>query len=319
MSAAPVVSIIIPAFNAQDSIRETLDSVLAQTYRNLEIIVVDDGSTDATAEIVHRYEPHVRYYYQQNSGGCAVPRNNGISRSTGQFICFIDADDIMLPKRVARHVDFMEHHPEVGFTFCDYRNFDDQGPSPSSHFETCPRLWPLLNGRRNHVLERPCELLVRENFGIAGSLFVRRRVLDLAHGFEPTLRACEDFHLYYRLARRSPVAVINEVGMMRRLHGNNMSASALRMFSEGARSRALLRDSETDPRLRALLSGYIADCYASLARYHADRGDYLRAIGEDWRALQSDARANSAWRFCRGVARTVAMALDVHRPRLNAG
>lgn len=111
MGAKPLVSVIIPAYNAQDMIGETLDSILAQTYRNLEIIVVDDGSTDRTSQVVKGYGSRVLYHYQKNSGGCAVPRNAGIERSSGDFLCFIDADDLMAPDRVALQVAFMERYP----------------------------------------------------------------------------------------------------------------------------------------------------------------------------------------------------------------
>ncbi|MBK7543343.1 MAG: glycosyltransferase family 2 protein [Candidatus Competibacteraceae bacterium] len=73
----PLVSVIIPAYNSQEFISQTIDSILAQTYSNIEIIVVDDGSADRTSQIVHGYRDRVRYYYQNNSGGCAVPRNVG--------------------------------------------------------------------------------------------------------------------------------------------------------------------------------------------------------------------------------------------------
>ena len=241
-----LVSVIIPAFNAQDLIRETLNSVLAQTYENLEIIVVDDGSTDQTSQVVRSYHPRVLYYYESNSGGCAVPRNTGIERSSGEFLCFLDADDIMISDRIACQIDFMERNPSVGLVFCDYRNFNAEGPYRNSHFETCPRLWCQLKDRRELILDNACELLAQENFGIAGSLFLRRSMLRFESGFEPTLRSCEDLHFYYRLARHSSVGVINEVGMLRRLHGSNMSGNPLTMLSEAIRSRTLLRDTERD-------------------------------------------------------------------------
>src|SRR5262245_29043481 len=99
LTSEPLVSVIIPMFNAQAFIRETLDSILAQTYKNLEIIVVDDGSTDCSSQVVHNYKVPVFYYYQSNSGGCAVPRNTGIAHSSGELLCFVDADDILVPDR----------------------------------------------------------------------------------------------------------------------------------------------------------------------------------------------------------------------------
>jgi hypothetical protein len=211
----------------------------------------------------------------------------------------------------------MQNHPEVGVVFCDYRNFDARGPAPKSHFQTCARLWSQLIGRQELILESPLEHLTQENFGIAGSFLMRRALLRFEPGFEPTLRSCEDFHYYFRLARHRQVGVINEVGIMRRLHGRNMSSNLLTMLNERIRSRALLREGEFDPRIREHLGGYIAECHESCARYFADRGQYLHAMREHERALKFHVSTGQLWMFCRGVARTVAIAARAHRPRVD--
>jgi glycosyltransferase involved in cell wall biosynthesis len=311
----PLVSVIIPAFNAKDLIAETLDSILAQPYGNLEIIVVDDGSTDKTAQVVQGYGSRVRYYYQINSGGCAVPRNTGIEHCTGEYLCFMDADDLMVPNRISCQVDFMERHPQVGLVFCDYRNFNEDGLYSETHFQTCPRLWPQLRDRKELVLENACSYLAEENFGIAGSFMLRKSLLALEAGFEPTLKSCEDFHFYFRLARHTPAGIINKVGLMRRLHGNNMSGNLVKMLSEGIRSRTRLRDSERDSMIRERLNGYIADCLGSLARYYADHGQYVHALKKDVEALLCNfcwpqVRAN-----CKNITRTIMMAAGLHKPK----
>jgi len=304
----PLVSVIIPACNAQDLIAETLDSILAQTYENIEIIVVDDGSTDKTFQIVEGYGSRVRYYYQKNSGGCAVPRNTGIGHASGDLICFIDADDIMVPDRIAQQVDFLERHSHVSLVFSDYLNFNEDGPYPISHFQTCPRLWPLLRGQEELILEKAGALLSEENFGITGAFMLRKKLLAIEVGFEPTLKACEDFHFYFRLARHTPVGIINKVSFLRRLHGNNMSGNPSKMLSEGIRTRTWLRDSGQDPMIRAHLNAYIAGCHGAFARYHADQGHYLLALRYDVQALY----CNSCWSrlctSCRNLARTILLA-----------
>jgi glycosyltransferase involved in cell wall biosynthesis len=312
MGIKPVVSVIIPTYNAQNFICETLESILAQTYNHLEIIVVDDGSTDQTSQLVQHYHPRVLYHYQQNSGGCAVPRNTGIERSTGSFLCFIDADDGMVPDRIANQIDFMARHPSVGLSFCDYRNFDKNGPFAKSHFQTCHQLWSQLKDQRELVLDNSCAILAQENFGIAGSLFIRRQMLALESGFEPTLKSCEDFHFYFRLARHSPIGVINKVGMMRRLHSSNMSGNSSGMLHEGIRSRTLLRDSEQDSRVRGHLNRQIADYLGSLARYYANHGEFRRAIEKDWEALSCHVCWSRFKMTCRNMARTIVLALGLY-------
>jgi hypothetical protein len=229
----------------------------------------------------------------------------------------MDADDVMVSDRISRQVEFMERNPAVGLVFCDYRNFNGEGPYADSHFQTCPRLWPQLRERRELILDSPCELLVQENFGCAGSLFIRKQILRFESGFEPTLRSREDFHLYYRLARHSPVGVINHVGMMRRLHGNNMSGNPSTMLLEGVRSRTSLRNSEDDPRLWAQLNGQIADYLGALARYYADEGRYLQALRTDWQALACHLCWPRLWSACRNMARTILIAIGMHGSETN--
>ena len=312
MSHKSLVSVIIPAFNAQEYIPETIESILNQSYRNLEVVVVDDGSKDKTADIVRKYES-LHYVYQENSGGCAVPRNTGIEKSSGQYLCFIDADDLMMPDRIETQVDFMEHHPDVGLVFSDYRNFNGGGPFPDSHFQTCPNLWSHLKDRNEIVLGKACSSLALENFGIAGSFMVRRSLLRLERGFEPSLKACEDFHFYFRLARHTPVGVINKVGMMRRLHENNMSGNPVKMFSEGIRSRNLLRDGELDASNRMKLEKYIANRKGALARFYADSGMYPQSLRYDWQVLSGPFFWPEARGACRNMVRTVLLAIGYSR------
>lgn len=314
MHLNPLVSIIIPAYNAEAFIGETIESILAQTYHNIEIIIVDDGSTDRTAEIVQRYDPPIKYYYQKNSGGCSVPRNHGIIQSTGRFVSFIDADDIMLPDRIESQVDFLNHHSEIGLVFCDYRNFFNDEQSPLSHFQTCPRLSSILRNQEEVEIGNARPYLAYENFGIAGSFMLRRELLAYVPGFEPTLKASEDFHFYYRLSRYTKVGIINKVGMLRRLHSSNMSGNKTLMAIQGIRAYGLLRDSEDDPVACDLLNRYIAECWSSLARINANNGKYLTAVRNELNALLIDFNWHQFLKSLKGFARNTAIYLGVHSP-----
>ena len=313
MSYEPLVSVIIPAFNAQDFIAETSDSVLTQSYPNIEVIVIDDGSTDQTTQIVQSFGSKVRYFYQENSGGCSVPRNNGIKKSSGELICFMDADDLMTPDRIAKQADFMKRYSNVGLVFCDYRNFNENKVFPQSHFQTCPRLWPQLKCRSELILENPRALMAQENFGIAGSFLMRNELLRLESRFEPSLKSCEDFNFYFRLARHTLVGVINKVGMMHRVHGNNMSRNVLKMRLEGIRSRTMLREREKDPEVREWLDRYIANCKGDLARFHADHSLFLKSIQYDWKVLSGPFFWPETGRACRNIIRTILMAARLHK------
>ncbi|NEP84931.1 MAG: glycosyltransferase family 2 protein, partial [Okeania sp. SIO3B3] len=121
----PCVSVIIPAYNRADLIGETVDSVLAQTHPDIEIIVIDDGSTDNTADVLATYGSALRVIRQANAGQQAA-RNAGIRAATGDYIAFLDSDDLWLPHRIEAQLQRFEEVPEAGLVYCDAAVFDDE-------------------------------------------------------------------------------------------------------------------------------------------------------------------------------------------------
>ncbi|MCA1816150.1 MAG: glycosyltransferase family 2 protein, partial [Acidobacteria bacterium] len=122
-SPRPLVGVVIPAYNFAHLVAETLDSLRAQTYENWECVVVDDGSTDATAETVARYmerEPRVRYVRQENQRQAAA-RNTGLRHSAGDYFQFLDADDLIEPGKFARQIEFLERHADVDIVYSGVR------------------------------------------------------------------------------------------------------------------------------------------------------------------------------------------------------
>ncbi len=126
MSVIPTVSVIIPVFNGERYIRQTIESVLAQTYRDFELVIVDDGSTDGTTEVVKHYEHNVRYISQAN-GGASKARNQGICMSRGRYIAFQDADDLWDPNKLAIQAEFLDNNPDIGLVHCDCDGIDEEG------------------------------------------------------------------------------------------------------------------------------------------------------------------------------------------------
>ena len=120
---APRVSVLIPVYNCAPWIAAAIESVLAQTYQDFEIIVADDGSTDQTVQIVQRY-PRVQYLFQPHSGISAA-RNLALSKARGELIAFLDADDLWAPNKLALQVSYLDAHPECKIIFCHYHNFTD--------------------------------------------------------------------------------------------------------------------------------------------------------------------------------------------------
>lgn len=315
----PLVSVVIPAYNAERYIDEAIGGVLAQSYSPIEIIVVDDGSTDATRERLAAYGHRVTYCHQPNSGGYpGSPRNTGIERSGGEYICFLDADDIMLPDRVAKQAGFLTDHPEAGLVFSDYRNFSTAGLSDRSHFQTCLQLQEMLGGRTALHLtsEEATALLLQENFGGAGAMMIRSGVLHAVPGFSTEMQVGEDFHYYYRIARVFGVGIVNDVGLLRRLHDTNITGDLLSMLHSCILSRASLRATEASAINRRLLDEFLFRYEIDLARAYASRRQLKNAIFHNVRAL-SGAVPGSLDHLrigLRTLVRTGAIAVHLKRP-----
>jgi glycosyltransferase involved in cell wall biosynthesis len=250
---------------------------------------VDDGSTDGTSKLVAEFGAGVRYVWQPNSGACSAPRNHGAQIATGEFLSFLDSDDVMCAGKLAAQLEVLERQPASALVVSDYVNFDHSGDSAASHFATCPALLAAARfaGDGDDAVLDPIasnRVLIRDNFSIASSPLFRRAAFLQVGGFDESLRASEDFDLVYRISRRSPIAVLNRVGFRRRLHGDNMSNQPLRIIENKIRSRQKLLDSETDPALRQALQASIAGFEIARCRALTDLSQpgslsaYVRAV-----------------------------------------
>ena len=210
------VSVVIPCYNHAHFLEQAIESVLTQSYSDFEIIVVDDGSTDDTAEVVRPYSP-VRYIYQENSGLSAA-RNTGLRHSRGEFLVFLDADDRLLPHAVETGVGCIREHPECAFVSGHCRVINATGAILSS-----PR---QLRVEREHYLT-----LLRGGTYIwcPATVLYQRRVFDLVHGFDPKLNPAADYDLYLRITRDFPVYSHGHVIAEYRQHSSNMSRDTSKM------------------------------------------------------------------------------------------
>jgi glycosyltransferase involved in cell wall biosynthesis len=181
------VSVIIPAYNQGCFLVSAIESVLAQTYQDFEIVVVDDGSTDNTAEVAQSYsDPRVRYVYQDNRGLSAA-RNTGIRHSAGEFLSFLDSDDLFLPEKLELLTAVLDDRSDVGFVAGQAQPIDEQGKPTGKLFATpLPENGrELLNGNPLHV----------------GSVLLRREWQERVGFFDESLRSYEDWDMWLRLAR----------------------------------------------------------------------------------------------------------------------
>ena len=311
----PRVSVIIPTYNRAALLKRALDSALAQSVQDLEIIVADDGSTDDTAGIVASYTSRVKYLRLQHSGLPSVARNAAIREAKGKFIAFLDSDDQWLPEKLERQMRVLDGSPEV--VLCSSNALVDRpGRGKSAETYLCDG-----HGRSGHVVPE----LLRDNFVITSTAVVRGGVLERAGAFceDPRLRVVEDYDLWLRVAAAGkvqydaePLAIYRDGGasiredqprssyfeglllLLDRLRGHLASAGpieaaigAVILEMESIHRRSLCRAYWVERRFRDL-----AMCYVHLLRRHpaaAARfvgGHVLRAL----RRLGGGAPAESA-------------------------
>lgn len=206
----PFFSVIIPSYNRAHLIAATLRSVVSQTFTNWEIVLIDDGSTDNTKEVVESFaDSRIKYFYQQNAERSAA-RNNGISKSTGQFICFLDSDDAWLP-----------HHLQTMFDAIQKNNL-----KPALYF-TVVR-WCFDDGRKQDVFfdspenKNPIEYVIQNQIG-PSTQCLHREIL-MKHQFNTALRVNEDVELNTRIMNEYPLAQIRDVTVEMLIHEENTKA-----------------------------------------------------------------------------------------------
>jgi glycosyltransferase involved in cell wall biosynthesis len=207
-SVNPLVSVIIPCYNGEAYLEETITSALLQTHKNVEILVIDDGSTDASSAIAQKMP--VRYVRQENRG-LTASRNRGIRESKGEFIVFLDADDRLKPDAVETGLRILQEHPGCAMTVGDHLFISETGAY-------------LAGSQKLFHADYHYEALLQSNFVemISSALF-RKSVIEKVGGFDTSLRVAEDYDLYLRIAKEHRVVCHKGVIAEYRLHRNNCS------------------------------------------------------------------------------------------------
>jgi glycosyltransferase involved in cell wall biosynthesis len=211
----PLVSVVLPCYNSSRYLAEAIESVLLQTYPRIEIIVVDDGSTDETARIARSYP--VQYIYQVNRGLSAA-RNTGILHCHGEYVLFLDHDDRLLPRAVETGVKLLEEHPECALAVGEHRYIGADGRAIGYSNKRAAGRDHYLMLLEHNFIETPCSALHRRS-GIA-----------LTGGFDESLKAAEDLEFYLRTARQSAWVAHEAPVAEYRLHDSSMSRDAERML-----------------------------------------------------------------------------------------
>lgn len=215
-----LVSVVVPVFNGERYLRESLDSILAQTYTNLEILVLDDASTDRTPEIAAMYGDRIRYILQPENRGIYGNVNDGIRRARGEFVAFYHSDDIYESTIVEREVEFLERYPEAGAVFCADIFIDPEGREEG---RLC--LPPEVRGGRplDYSVILNALLKYRNHFLMCPSSMVRASVYrEIGVYRQDLFRNTADLDMWLRIAQKYPIGVLEEHLFRYRFgHGNS--------------------------------------------------------------------------------------------------
>jgi len=213
----PLVSIIIPSFNHAEFLPKAINSIKNQTYSNIEIIVMDDGSTDDTEDVISKYD-NISYIYQNNAGLSAA-RNNSIPHTKGEFILFLDADDWLYPEAVDIHLNYLMQDPDLYFVSGSHMKvFIDE----NIIFQNAA--WDIDHGNflsilKFHYISHPAAVLFR------------RKVFEL-YRFDESFKSCQDYDLYLTITRNHRVLHHSQLVSAYRLHSSNMSSNHAFMLEE---------------------------------------------------------------------------------------
>jgi glycosyltransferase involved in cell wall biosynthesis len=246
-SGDPLVSVVVPTFNQAAYLSDCVDSVLAQTYQPIEIVVVDDGSTDATPDVLAGYEARIRVIRQENHGA-ANALNNGIRASRGAYVCWLSSDDAFVPDKISRQVAAFEADPTLGLSFMGFDIVDADG---------------RFKADRSDITWRHPDLLVSVFWAnpINGStVMMPRHVIEDVGPFDEELRADVDAEMWFRVLTRHPAAHIPGVHLHYRVHAQALSAD-----------RGLMRRSKTIVRRRVLRDGILTRRLVAFDRDAAPR------------------------------------------------
>lgn len=211
----PLISVIIPCYNHAHFLPDAISSVSDQTYKNVEIIIIDDGSTDETEKVSRSFE-NVKYHFQKNRG-LPASRNAGFSFSNGGYIVFLDADDWLYPAAIETNLSYLLKDRSLAFVSGAYDNIFS---NPARTVEC-----------KNELTAEPyVQLLNRNYIGVPAAVMYSRSVLEEFH-FDEALKSCEDYDLYLRIARKYPVLHHNLKIAAYRKHATNMSLNYDRMLN----------------------------------------------------------------------------------------
>ena len=291
---APLVSVVIPTYNSAQYLPETIESVLSQSWQDFEIIIVDDGSTDNTQEVVRAFNSKkIRYIAQENSGGPSRPRNVGIHHARGKYVSLFDSDDLMSRHKLAEAVAFLERYSDLGLLFANFEVCNEQGDRfPGTFLDTLQTFWDLPKkqvGEKWFIIDSAVayERLFSQNFiGTSGTV-IPKAVFHSLGGFDESIAGPEDRDMWLRISRRHALGYLDVVG-----HRYRRRDSGIMGRGEGVlapyRIRVMHKQLEIglSPLLQKHARRNIAQSMVALGYHWQSLGDFRKARSHYWGSLK---------------------------------
>ncbi len=291
-NSSPLVSVCIGAYNRKKYIRECIDSALAQTWPNKEVVVVDDASTDGTREILQSYEERIRLILRDtNSGICPVTRNQAAQAAKGELIAFLDSDDLWYPDKLAKQVEFMQTHPEIPLchTLCHIIDENSDVVSVRHGLGVVPETGMIF------------ERLLEHCWVTISSVLVRRTLFDEVGWFceeSETGIIGEDHDFFLRVARAHPIGLIPDVLAGYRKADTGVSRGRWKDTPESQTFHEILIKRrhiwEGVVSKSRVIRAHSQACIAN-AQYWRDQGGSRRALYFCWRGLRHEPARFDLW------------------------
>lgn len=276
--AVNTISVIIPSYNYARYLGEAIDSVFAQTYPAMEVIVVDDGSTDNTSGVLAAYGGRIRAIRQQNQGVSAA-RNTGIRAACGEYIAFLDADDLWHPAKLEAQMARFDGDPSLGLVYCGAESFNAEGQTM--------QVW--RDGMEGRVA---INMLRFDRGAIAApgcNIVVPRRVAEEIGGFDTRMTVSEDWDFYYRVAARYEIGFAGEALVRYRIHGSGAHRNIAEM-EKGMLLALTKAFASPDPEVQSVRNRSYGRLHRMLAGCYFEMRQPSRFASHLFRSLRYDAR-----------------------------
>lgn len=283
-SDKPKVSIITPTFNRADYILESVDSVLAQSFQDWELLIVDDGSYDNTKELLQPYlnDQRIHYFYQQNQGQ-SVARNYALTKALGEFVCFLDSDNRWLPFKLHHQIGLMEKKPDVGVVYGDVATINESGEEISRK---------NMKRYSGHIAAQ----MLKDNCVSMNTAMARRTCFEQIGGAKKNRRVADDYEIWLRISARFIFHYESDFYAEYRVMEDQISSDKRRRFEANEEIILDFLKEFPDAVSRTERRKGLCFFYSRKARYYATIGDYKTAFSSIRKALTQQPLGMPGWR-----------------------